>query len=357
IHAGSSSITTRTFSPTAAGKTSGRGSIQVRRQGRRSRMRATSLPTWPAPKRTISRSLCVSSISSFLLKTSVTLPPQHWPSESPSAKRRSRRASPESSISRAILSALYSRLPPPIVPRVSCAETHIRVPASLGAEPSVLATRISITKLMEGPQFLLRIRRGFHRNWIRRIARRAYRVVDRVEHREREHERRLADRLGAVGDVAHVAAALPERDVEHRRAVARHGNLVGRGRMRLQLALRVPDELLARQPAHALDEAALDLAAVDGRVERAPDVVQQVGAQQARLPGQRVDDHFGAGRAVGEVVVRLAPPALAVEMQSRRAPVAGGGERDAREERIARELREAEALRAADQHLVVGEHD
>ena len=43
----------------------------------------------------------------------------------------------------------------------------------------------------------------------------------------------------------------------------------------------MPLQLFGRQPAHALDERALDLAEVDRRVERAADVVQHVGAQQA----------------------------------------------------------------------------
>jgi hypothetical protein len=62
-----------------------------------------------------------------------------------------------------------------------------------------------------------------------------------------------------------------------------------------QLAgLRVPDQLLGGQPAHALDEGAFDLADVDGRVDGAAHVVQDVGAQHAVLAGQGVDGHLAA---------------------------------------------------------------
>ena len=71
----------------------------------------------------------------------------------------------------------------------------------------------------------------------------------------------------------------------------------------------MPDEFFHRQPAHALDERALDLADVDGRVERAADVVQHVGAQQLPLAGQRVDDDLAHRRAVGEVEERAGPAA------------------------------------------------
>jgi hypothetical protein len=46
----------------------------------------------------------------------------------------------------------------------------------------------------------------------------------------------------------------------------------------------VPDQLFGRQPAHALDERAFDLADVHRRVQRAADVVQDVGAQHFHSP-------------------------------------------------------------------------
>jgi len=52
--------------------------------------------------------------------------------------------------------------------------------------------------------------------------------------------------------------------------------------VRAQPAPLVPPQLLGRKPAEPLDEAALDLAEVDRRIERAPDVVE-LSASVARL--------------------------------------------------------------------------
>src|SRR5262245_41171644 len=169
-------------------------------------MYATSLPTWPAPKSTTWNRGEVSLASSTREKLSRTEPPQHCPRASPSANRRSRRVSPERSISRAIFSAVYSRLPPPMVPRTSVALTHMRVPASRGAEPRVSASRISMG--MDGFQDVLGRGRGVKRHRLARIRRGADGVVDGMEDRQREHERRLADRFRAMGDVAYVLALL-----------------------------------------------------------------------------------------------------------------------------------------------------
>jgi hypothetical protein len=76
--------------------------------------------------------------------------------------------------------------------------------------------------------------------------------------------------------------------------------------MGAQPALLVPDQLLGRQPAHPLDEPALDLPDVDRGVQRLAAVVQDVGAQDLVLAGQRVDDHLVAGGPVGEVEERPA---------------------------------------------------
>jgi len=62
--------------------------------------------------------------------------------------------------------------------------------------------------------------------------------------------------------------------------------------MGLQLAFLVPSEFLARQPADALQERALDLAEVDRRIQRRADVVQDVDAQQLCLAAERIDRDF-----------------------------------------------------------------
>ena len=74
-------------------------------------------------------------------------------------------------------------------------------------------------------------------------------------------------------------------------------------------AFRVPHQFFQREPAHALDEAAFDLSAVDQRREALADILQQIGAQHAVLAGEAIDLDFRNGRAVREVVER---PALRV---------------------------------------------
>ena len=59
-----------------------------------------------------------------------------------------------------------------------------------------------------------------------------------------------------------------------------------------QRALVVEHQFLGGEPAHALDEAAFDLAQIDRPVQRAAAIVQDVDAQHAAFPGHRVDRHF-----------------------------------------------------------------
>ena len=73
-----------------------------------------------------------------------------------------------------------------------------------------------------------------------------------------------------------------------------------------QAASGVPHQLLGGEPAHALHKAALNLANVDGRVDGAAHVVQDVHPQHPVLPGQGVDGDLGAGGAVGKVIKRSA---------------------------------------------------
>ena len=118
------------------------------------------------------------------------------------------------------------------------------------------------------------------------------RRVDRVEDRridgDRQHQRRLADRLRAIDARRRIRPHVEPR-VEDRRHVGGDRDLVGRRRVGGQPSLGVVDQLFGRQPAHALDEAALDLADVERRIDRGADVVQEVGAQDLHLAGQRVD--------------------------------------------------------------------
>ena len=119
-------------------------------------------------------------------------------------------------------------------------------------------------------------------------------------------------------------------------------------------ALRMPHQFLGREPAHALDEGALDLADVDRRVQRLACVVQDVGAQQLPFAGQRVDDHLAHRRAVGVVVERAALHLVLVPAQAGRGVEAVGPQLLAVEVGLAHHG--AEGQRAAvDLDLVVGE--
>ena len=133
-------------------------------------------------------------------------------------------------------------------------------------------------------------------------------------------------------------------------------DLVGGGRVRAEPALLVPPELLGGQPAHALDEGAFDLAHVDRRVERAADVVKDVGPVDLVFAGQRVDAHFGDRRAIGEVVEGPALARRAVPVDFRRLVEAGRREVHARGIGVVDEGVEGDAP-VADPHHVGREDD
>ena len=123
-------------------------------------------------------------------------------------------------------------------------------------------------------------------------------------------------------------------------------NLVRGRRVRHQPPALVPPQLLGREPAHALDEAALDLAEVDRRIEAAADVVQDVGAQQPVLAGERVDRDLRHRGAVGEVEERPALQRLRVVVDLRRLVEPGRRElARARSRRAARARRTGVASR------------
>src|ERR1700733_2845965 len=116
--------------------------------------------------------------------------------------------------------------------------------------------------------------------------------------------------------------------------------------MGLQRAFLVPEQLFRRQPAYALQETAFDLPQVDCGIQGGSHVVQDVGAQQARLAGQSVDRDFRNGSAESEVVKRLSQHRLAVVVDIGSAVKAGGRKRDAGRVSFTGQLTERQALRA-----------
>ena len=147
--------------------------------------------------------------------------------------------------------------------------------------------------------------------------------------------------IGGLG----IASALPDRDLHARRAIVGGRDLVGGRRVGEQAAARVVDQFLRRQPAHALDEAALDLPQVDRRIERVADVVEDVDRDDLVLAGERVDHDLAERRAISEIEERAAAMAGPVIADVRSRVIAGRGERDAGEMGAAAELGEGPACR------------
>ena len=94
-------------------------------------------------------------------------------------------------------------------------------------------------------------------------------------------------------------------DIEDFRHVGGERDLVGGRRMGAQPPLAIPPQFFRRQPAHALNEAAFDLALVDGRVQRAADIVEHIGAVDDIFAGQRIDRDFRNGGAIGVIIERV----------------------------------------------------
>ncbi|ABA47595.1 hypothetical protein BURPS1710b_3214 [Burkholderia pseudomallei 1710b] len=185
------------------------------------------------------------------------------------------------------------------------------------------------------------------------IAHRRDRVADREEHRERQQQRRLADRLRPVNAVLRVAV-VEQSHAEIRRTIVDGRDLVRRRRVRHQPAAVVPPQLLGREPPHSLDERALDLPDVERRIQRRTDVVQRIRSQHTHLARQRVDDDLGDRRAVR--VIEERPPAQRrlIPVQLRRRVKAVRPQLHARAIRVRDEFLERHG-HLAHAHLVVRE--
>jgi hypothetical protein len=94
--------------------------------------------------------------------------------------------------------------------------------------------------------------------------------------------------------------------------------------MGAQLTGVVPPKLLGGQPVHALDETALDLAEIAGRVKRLTGVMQNIHAAQAVFAGQGIHLDFRHCGPVREIVERAPLVGLGIIMDLRRAVVSGG---------------------------------
>ena len=93
----------------------------------------------------------------------------------------------------------------------------------------------------------------------------------------------------------------------------------------------VPDQLFGGQPTGPLDKPTLDLANIDGRVQRPPDIMQDVGPQDPVLAGQQIHRYLGHGGAIGIIEEWPAAATLLVPVDFRGRVEACRRQRDAAE--------------------------
>ena len=94
--------------------------------------------------------------------------------------------------------------------------------------------------------------------------------------------------------------------------------------MGFQVAGVIPPQLFAGQPAHALNKTAFHLPQVDGRVQRATGIVQDIDCCHPALTGQAIDSDFADGGTVGEIIKGAALGGFAVVVNLRCTVKAGG---------------------------------
>src|SRR5262245_49665779 len=85
-----------------------------------------------------------------------------------------------------------------------------------------------------------------------------------------------------------------------------------------QFSLGTINEALGRYPAHALNEAADYLAAIDAGVNRTPDVDQQIHTRHTQVTRKAIDLDLGDGGALRVVQKRISAPGFAVVVDTRR---------------------------------------
>src|SRR5690606_14701630 len=117
-----------------------------------------------------------------------------------------------------------------------------------------------LAHLLDAPKHALRCRRRVDLRLHLVVSEAGHGILDRTPHRDAEHERRLAHGLGVEHRVLGVLAVLHQLDPQIEGHVGHRRHLVAGRAAGHQLALVVPHQLFHGQPAHALDEAALDLA-------------------------------------------------------------------------------------------------
>src|SRR5215475_11002256 len=84
-----------------------------------------------------------------------------------------------------------------------------------------------------------------------------------------------------------------------------------------ETALVVPLQLLGGEPAHALNEATLNLAAIDGFVDGIADIMKDVHPQETMHPGEPIDFDLSNSRPIGEIMKWMTPAGVTVPVNAR----------------------------------------
>ena len=130
--------------------------------------------------------------------------------------------------------------------------------------------------------------------------------------------------------------------VEDFRCVTDGRDFVSIRRMRDELAPGIPHEFFRSEPAHSLNESALDLAARDAGVNHVACIVQNIDASHLRHSAEAVDFNFGNRRADCEIMERSALPRFAIEINLRRLVITRRAQARAIEVRALNQFRETQ---------------
>ena len=101
--------------------------------------------------------------------------------------------------------------------------------------------------------------------------------------------------------------------------------------MREQAALRIPNQLLVRQPPRALDETAFHLPARDTEINRVADIVQNIDPTDVSHAGEAIDFDLTDRSPDRKIMKRLSAPGRTVVMNFGSLVKAGRSQARARE--------------------------
>ena len=172
-----------------------------------------------------------------------------------------------------------------------------------------------------------------------------------------EYEGGFSDGLGSVDGGGSGIGEEADPEVFGIGDRANRRDLVGRRRMGTEVALLIPDEFFAREPAVTLGESAFDLAAIDTRDNGIADVVNGFDIDEAIFARERADFDFENADAVGVVGKRHAAPFFCIVADPRRRVVAGSRQLDASGIRPPQNLLHRDRFAIGNEAKIVVEND